>query len=187
MRDGTYVRPSRTDDLPWPRSAEDGTPLGVDLSEHWGDLVREVHAVSVLPPCAGTISWDDYEQEVALAVVRRNRTRSAHDPRREGLRHYLRMVARNVASHLAGRRLPEGTLEDPSCADAVPCPPDDLWRLEASLSVLGLRARGDVTETATGYCLDVLSGRDPSAHGAPWERALLRDEVRRAVDGAVGP
>jgi DNA-directed RNA polymerase specialized sigma24 family protein len=97
--------------LPWPRFADDDvTPLGVDLArprragsppayEELRKLVASSLRTAALP-----LELDDVVQSVALAIVRRNRTSSAYDPRLSSFGHYIWQVAGNVVGHLMEKR-----------------------------------------------------------------------------------
>ncbi len=59
--------------LPWPRSADDGTPLGVDLALR-GHEVKAIMLAKFSCPPRGMV-WEDYYQEVCATILRRNRVR----------------------------------------------------------------------------------------------------------------
>jgi len=96
--------------LPWPRQAEDGTPLGVDLAAPAPGRPRDsaVRAAAELPKLVRAalrmsmvrLDPEDVVQEVALTIVRRNRTRSAYDPRRCSWSRYVYMLTRNGVGHM---------------------------------------------------------------------------------------
>lgn len=86
--------------LPWPRSDKDGTALGVDVKEKREDIVKIVYKFFKVPE----ISMDELLQEVFLAIIHKNHTRSAHDPRKSSFGHYVYMVARNVCINLVHRK-----------------------------------------------------------------------------------
>lgn len=82
--------------LPWPRLADDGTPLGVDVKTKHQDIARLVYKyfrVENLP-------MEELLQEVFLTIVSKNFTRSAHDPRKSSFGHYVYLVANNVCINL---------------------------------------------------------------------------------------
>lgn len=87
--------------LPWPRMADDGvTPLGVDVAAKRKDIVKIVHKYFKV----SEVSMEELLQEVFLAIVHKNRGRSAHDPRKSSFGHYVFMVANNVCINLVHRR-----------------------------------------------------------------------------------
>ncbi len=180
IRNGTYVGPpERAPFLQWPRCAEDGTPLGVDLSRTWPEIEGYVRRY-----CRAPWGHDmrDVLQEVALVISRRNHMPSAHDPRKSNLRRYIYMVGKCVCANMAN-----------VARDHIPQEPIDEERLldtgEAYLpqetldAVLELRASGLVTEMALSYTLTALAGGDTSSFGPKWQRRALQESVR----GAVGP
>ncbi|KYG11423.1 hypothetical protein BE21_57575 [Sorangium cellulosum] len=88
--------------LPWPRSADDGTPLGVDLSRLHAD-VRKI----VLKHFKSALAWveaDDLVQEVYLAIARKNTQNCAFDPRKASLGKYVFTVANSVVLNLGDKR-----------------------------------------------------------------------------------
>lgn len=82
--------------FPWPRTAEDGTPLGVDVRARHSDISRIVYKffrVENLP-------MEELLQEIFLTICQKNFTRSAHDPRKSSFGHYVYLVANNVCINL---------------------------------------------------------------------------------------
>ena len=82
--------------FPWPRTDEDGTPLGVDVKARHQDISRIVYKffrVENLP-------MEELLQEVFLTICQKNFTRSAHDPRKSSFGHYVYLVANNVCINL---------------------------------------------------------------------------------------
>jgi len=93
-------KPVRTPEkLKWPRQ-DNGTPLGVDVADKREDIVKIVYKFFKVPG----ISMDELLQEVFLAIIHKNHTRSAHDPRKSSFGHYVYMVARNVCINLVHRK-----------------------------------------------------------------------------------
>lgn len=92
--------PKAAERLPWPRSADDGTPLGIDVAAKQMDIVKIVHKYFKVKD----VAMDELLQEVFLAVVHKNRGRSAHDPRKSSFGHYVYMVANNVCINLVHRK-----------------------------------------------------------------------------------
>jgi DNA-directed RNA polymerase specialized sigma24 family protein len=179
--------------LPWPRLADDGvTPLGVDLSVHYLDVRRIMVRHFTAPR-----GWDmgDYVQQVCLQIARKNRTRSAHNPSKSSLGHYVWMVASNIGASAAVKekrqrclsldvRAPDGT----GLADDLIAPEDQqAWRHGAHRRILALRESGRLSLQATGYAIEVLEGVEASAHGVSGPtRQAYRAQIAGAL-GAVGP
>lgn len=94
-------KPARNlDKLPWPRRDTDGTQLGVDVADKREDIIKIVYKFFKVPG----ISMEELLQEVFLAIIHKNHTRSAHDPRKSSFGHYIYMVARNVCINLVHRK-----------------------------------------------------------------------------------
>ncbi len=90
------------DKLPWPRMAEDDgkTSLGVDVVAKEKDIIRIVHKFFKVED----VPMEELIQEVYVAIIHKNYTRSAHDPRKSSFGHYVYMVANNVCINLVHRR-----------------------------------------------------------------------------------
>lgn len=90
--------PSR---LPWPRLSEDSphVQLGIDVNEKRNDIIKIVHKFFKL----NNVSMDELLQEVYVAILHKNRTRSAHDPRKSSFGHYVYMIAHNVCANIANK------------------------------------------------------------------------------------
>jgi DNA-directed RNA polymerase specialized sigma24 family protein len=90
------------DKLPWPRLADDDTktPLGVDVVAKEKDVVRIVHKFFKVED----VPMEELIQEVYVAIIHKNYTRSAHDPRKSSFGHYVYMVANNVCINLVHRK-----------------------------------------------------------------------------------
>ena len=86
--------------LPWPRADEDKTQLGVDVAAKREDIVKIVYKFFKVPE----ITMDELLQEIFLAIIHKNHTGSAHDPRKSSFGHYVYMVARNVCINLVHRK-----------------------------------------------------------------------------------
>jgi hypothetical protein len=88
----------KADPLPWPRNAADDPriPLGVDVKDII-KIVHKYHKVNEVP-------MEELLQEVFLAVVHKNYTKSAHDPRKSSFGHYVFMVSNNVCINLVHRK-----------------------------------------------------------------------------------
>jgi len=95
--------------LPWPRQAEDGTPLGLDLGKPLSagrpPAALEVQAIvfKFLEGVRVPFDRDDLLQEVLLTIHRRNRYPSAFDPRLATFGKYVWLVCRNVLGHMLQR------------------------------------------------------------------------------------
>jgi DNA-directed RNA polymerase specialized sigma24 family protein len=90
------------DRLPWPRLADDDrkTPLGVDVVAKEKDIIRIVHKFFKVED----VPMEELIQEVYVAIIHKNYTRSAHDPRKSSFGHYVYMVANNVCINLVHRK-----------------------------------------------------------------------------------
>src|SRR5271157_2306728 len=88
------------DKLPWPRNAEDGTPLGIDVVAKEKDVIKLVHKFFKVEG----ISMEELKQEVYVAIIHKNYTRSAHDPRKSSFGHYVYMITDNVCKNLIHRK-----------------------------------------------------------------------------------
>jgi DNA-directed RNA polymerase specialized sigma24 family protein len=89
------------DRLPWPRLADDNkTQLGVDVITKEKDIIRLVHKFFKVED----VPMEELIQEVYVAIIHKNHTRSAHDPRKSSFGHYVYMVANNVCINLVHRK-----------------------------------------------------------------------------------
>lgn len=187
---GNYEPAPRAPHLPWPRAAEDGTQLGVDLSVAAGEVRDVVRRYFRAPPGH---EIDDYCQEVCVRIAARNHMPSAHDPRKSSLKHYIYMVAdatgANMAHSGAGRAA-ELSLHGASGAtgpsgaaveDTLLSPSDDLLHAEARIDLDILSVRGAVGPTARSYALDCLAGRSTKPYGTAVRRDALRAELADAL------
>jgi DNA-directed RNA polymerase specialized sigma24 family protein len=94
--------------LPWPRKSEPdpgnpGAPiveLGVCVKTKQQDIVRIVYKHFRVPG----VSMEELLQEVFLAILHKNFTRSAHNPVKSSFGHYVWMVANNVCINLVQRK-----------------------------------------------------------------------------------
>ena len=87
--------------LPWPRKSEpdaDGriVDIGVDVVAKSEDIKRIIGKFFRVDG----VSMEELQQEVFLAIIHKNTTRSAHDPRKSSFGHYVYMVANNVCINL---------------------------------------------------------------------------------------
>jgi len=89
------------DRLPWPRVADDGkTSLGVDVVAKRQDIIKIVHKFFKVE----SVPMEELLQEVYVAIIHKNTTRSAHDPRKSSFGHYVYMVANNVCINLVHKK-----------------------------------------------------------------------------------
>lgn len=86
--------------LQWPRFAEDGTQLGIDVKAKRKDIIKIVYKYFKVPE----ISMDELLQEVYVAILHKNYTRSAHNPTKSSFGHYVYMVANNVCINLVHKK-----------------------------------------------------------------------------------
>jgi DNA-directed RNA polymerase specialized sigma24 family protein len=85
--------------MPWPRE-EGGVQLGVDVAAKRQDIIKIVHKYFRVD----RVPMEELLQEVFLAIVHKNRTRSAHDPRKSSFGHYVYLVANNVCINLVHKQ-----------------------------------------------------------------------------------
>ena len=95
----------KPDRLPWPRMSEPDengkiAALGVDVVVKRQDIIKIVHKFFKVD----SISMDELLQEVYVAIIHKNFTRSAHDSRKSSFGHYIYMVANNVCINLVHRK-----------------------------------------------------------------------------------
>lgn len=88
--------------LPWPRTDPDDPTvcLGVDVEAKMRDIEKIVHKYFRV----ADIPMEELLQEVFLAIVHKNYTRSAHDPRKSSFGHYVYMIANNVCINLVHKK-----------------------------------------------------------------------------------
>lgn len=187
---GTYVRQPRTEWLPWPREAEDGTPLGVDLTVTAED-VRRIMLRHFRPPAG--VDFEDYYQEVCTRIVRRNHMPSAHDPRKSSFGHYVYMVANATGADLAkseSKRDGELSLQGPCGAlgavgptleEVVQSKPADALEADAKLSLEYLVVRGAIGPTAKTFAMDCLTGAPITERRGRAQRDALMAEIVKAT------
>jgi DNA-directed RNA polymerase specialized sigma24 family protein len=83
--------------LDWPRMAEDGkTPLGIDIIEKQKDITRIVYKHFRVK----NLSMEELLQEVFMTILHKNKSRSAHDPRKSSFSHYIYMVTNNICINI---------------------------------------------------------------------------------------
>lgn len=98
----TKAKPVR---LPWPRMSEpeegkEQVALGVDVQAKRKDIIKIVYKYFKVKE----VSMDELLQEVFLAILHKNGTRSAHDPRKSSFGHYVYLVANNVCINIVNKR-----------------------------------------------------------------------------------
>ncbi len=93
------AKPSK---FPWPRTAPDNDQiqLGVDVIKKRGDIIKLVHKFFSVEG----IPMEELLQEVYAAILHKNYTKSAHDPRKSSFGHYVYMVANNVCINLVHKK-----------------------------------------------------------------------------------
>lgn len=100
----TSSKPSKAppEKLPWPRLASDDrtTPLGVDVRDKLQDITKIVHKYFRV----ADVPMEELLQEVFAAIIHKNHTKSAHDPRKSSFGHYVYMIANNVCINLVHRK-----------------------------------------------------------------------------------
>lgn len=97
------------DRLPWPRKSLPGVDekgnampivdVGVDVVAKKQDVIKIVHKFFHVHD----VPMEELLQEVFVAIIHKNHTRSAHDPRKSSFGHYVYMVANNVCINLVHR------------------------------------------------------------------------------------
>ena len=104
--------------LPWPRSAADGTPLGIDLRTKMND-VKRLSLSQVRAPKG--VDSEDFVSEVYLAIARKNKLpKSCFDPRRASFSHYVVVVAKSVKANLALAQSKWAAIVEPSLTGEIP-------------------------------------------------------------------
>lgn len=87
--------------LQWPRLADDGrTQLGVDVVAKRQDIIKITHKYFRVE----NVPMDELLQEIYVAIIHKNHTHSAHDPRKSSFGHYVYMVADHVCINLVHRK-----------------------------------------------------------------------------------
>jgi DNA-directed RNA polymerase specialized sigma24 family protein len=92
----------KPDKLPWPRFSddEDRVMLGVDVVAKQQDIIKLVHKFFKVE----SYQMEELLQEVYVAIIHKNQTRSAHDPRKSSFGHYIYMVSNNVCINIVNRK-----------------------------------------------------------------------------------
>lgn len=92
--------------LPWPRKSEPDpetgriVDLGIDVVAMKLDITRIVHKFFRVEG----YSMEELLQEVFVAIIHKNCTRSAHNPNKSSFGHYVYMVANNVCVNLVHKK-----------------------------------------------------------------------------------
>jgi RNA polymerase sigma factor (sigma-70 family) len=87
---------------PWPRTAADdeSVHLGIDIIKKRPDIIKLVHKFFHVDG----IAMEELLQEVYLAIMHKNYSKSAHDPRKSSFGHYVYMIANNVCINLVHKK-----------------------------------------------------------------------------------
>ncbi len=121
---GRPLKKKASPKLPWPRLSDDAkVPLGIDVVAMMQDIKRIVHKffrVDGYP-------MEELMQEVYVAIIHQNYTRSAHNPSKSSFGHYVYMVANNVCVNLVHKKrrydrerdLSSGSDDDRAVLDTV--------------------------------------------------------------------
>ena len=144
------------DRLPWPRMSdpdENGkiVNVGVDVVLKRPDIIKLVHKFFKVE----NVPMDELLQEVFVAILHKNCTRSAHDPRKSSFGHYVYMVANNVCINLVHRKrrydkesdsidAPVGFDDQRSLLDTVEAAPETVVRMSDHMEEIEhtMRRRG---------------------------------------------
>lgn len=161
--------------LPWPRRSEvdpenPGAPiveLGVCVKAKRDDITKIVYKHFRVPG----VPMEELIQEVFLAILHKNYTRSAHNPAKSSFGHYVYMVANNVCINLVQKK--KRYDKESESLDA-PCGPDDRRTLMDSEIVAVVREEDPVAE-------DIDAFEDELRRRGMWELARY---VRAARTGA---
>lgn len=132
----------RTPRLPWPRTADDGTSLGIDVAAKAEDIRRLTIAGYSLAAVESRVGIEDLVQTVFEAILRRNHFEaSAFDPRRGSFGHYVHRLAGCQLANLVGaaRRNQLAEEDAPEVVDAEAFDPEGQLE-EVSAGVEELRA-----------------------------------------------
>jgi hypothetical protein len=96
--------------LPWPRVSKEekdlsgkvmpSVPLGIDVVAKKLDITKIVHKFFRVDG----VPMEELLQEVFVAIIHKNCTRSAHNPNKSSFGHYVYMVANNVSINLVHKK-----------------------------------------------------------------------------------
>lgn len=173
--------------LPWPRSAPDGTPLGVDLAAKGkqhptiaGDVRHLV--LARLVGQAATLDTDDLLQDVYLRIARRNVRPSAFDRRRASLSKYVYRLTSGAIADALGKvaRSREVLSADP---EALPVGAEDAdpRSLDAVQALEDADTARAVEHAVADPALEAAAILGPAPPATPLWRLALRS---RAVESA---
>jgi len=159
------------DRLPWPRIADDNkTTLGVDVIAKRQDIIKIVHKFFKVED----VPMEELLQEVYVAIIHKNTTRSAHDPRKSSFGHYIYMVANNVCINLVHKKrrydkerdsidAPQGDDDSRTMLDSieVAVEPEPPTRLSEHMEEVEHRLRKQGMWDLARYLRAVRSGANP--------------------------
>lgn len=178
--------------LPWPRSAPDGTPLGVDLAakgkQHATIACDVRHLVLArLVGQAATLDADDLLQDVYLRIARRNVRPSAFDRRRASLSKYVYRLTSGAIADALGKasRSREVLSVDP---EALPVGAEDAdpRSLDAVHAIEDADTARAVESAVADPALEAAAILGPVATAVPlWRLALRSRAVERAQQRTV--
>jgi hypothetical protein len=96
------VKKPKAERLPWPRFAKDdpNIQLGVDIIAKRKDIIKLVHRFFKV----NGVPMEELLQEVYAAILHKNCSKSAHDPRKSSFGHYVYMIANNVCINLVHKK-----------------------------------------------------------------------------------
>ena len=168
------------DKLPWPRMSEPGfdkngvvmpiVSVGVDVIAKQKDIIKLVHKFFHVEG----VPMEELLQDVYVAIIHKNRTRSAHNPNKSSFGHYVYMVANNVCINLVHRNKRYGKESESldACASSddtrnllniieapLPLGSDDISEHMSQIESI-MRARGMWDHAR--YIRAARSGADPS-------------------------
>ncbi len=166
---------SPTKRLPWPRRStpdENGktADIGVDVIAKSEDIKKIIGKFFHVEG----VSMEELQQEVYLAIIHKNTTQSAHDPRKSSFGHYVYMVANNVCINLVhkGKRYgkeresldaPQGHDDQRTLLDTIECvePEPELVALSDRMEVFETQMRRSGNWEQARYVRAVRSGVSP--------------------------
>jgi DNA-directed RNA polymerase specialized sigma24 family protein len=156
--------------FPWPRKAPDDekVDLGVDVVAKQTDITKIVHKYFRVPD----YPMEELMQEVFLAIIHKNYTRSAHDPRKSSFGHYVYMVADHVCVNIVHRKrryekeresldAPLHDDDNKTLLDSVEAPEEENDPMEWKLEEIELTARRNGMTDIARYIHATRSGASP--------------------------
>jgi DNA-directed RNA polymerase specialized sigma24 family protein len=170
------ARPSRGEELPWPRLADDGlTPLGVDLTQKHLDVLKLIRKHVRIEG----LDADDLLQEIYAAIWRKNHSASAWDPHRASFGKYVILVGQSIAGHMleARRWRSESTGEEPT-DDADERDPIQAFELAQELGLTAVQLEEHIEQVGESAKARKRAARRPQpGRLKPPARAALVDLV----------